>query len=68
MRFAAVLALSLVGATLAAPAPIALKEDGKLMIGRDGKTTSPAERDMTGLQPRICSRLGCKKVAVPISP
>ncbi|KAF8593452.1 hypothetical protein BDV93DRAFT_566538 [Ceratobasidium sp. AG-I] len=68
MRFAAALALSLVGAALAAPAPIALQGDGKVMIGRDGKTTSPAERGLTGLDARDCTRLGCKKVAVPISP
>ncbi|KAF8598960.1 hypothetical protein BDV93DRAFT_560858 [Ceratobasidium sp. AG-I] len=63
MRFAAVLALSLVGATLAAPAPIGRQEDG-VVIGRDGKNASPAERDITGLNPRIC-RSGCKKVKAP---
>ena len=43
MRFAAALALSLVGAALAAPAPIALQGDAKVMVGRD----------VTGLNPRV---------------
>ena len=53
MRFAAVLALSLVGAALAAPAPISLQEDGKVMIGRDGKAASLAERNVAELNPRV---------------
>ncbi|KAF8593447.1 hypothetical protein BDV93DRAFT_566532 [Ceratobasidium sp. AG-I] len=65
MRFAAALALSLVGAALAAPAPIAPQGDGKAMIGRDGKNT-PAERNVAGLDPRLC-RFGCLKVAAPTS-
>ncbi|KAF8598957.1 hypothetical protein BDV93DRAFT_320336 [Ceratobasidium sp. AG-I] len=63
MRFTTALALSLVGAALAAPAPIASQGDGKAMIGRDGKN-APAERNVAGLDPRLC-RFGCLKVAAP---
>ena len=45
MRFTSIAALSFVGAVVASPAAISPREDWKLAIGWDGKTTTPAQLD-----------------------
>ena len=45
MRFASMAALSVVGAVIASPAAISPREDWKIALGWDGKTTTPAEID-----------------------